>query len=69
MFTECSLNVTGQVTTDYGTKTNMAIVTVANGKLYNLNVQYGQNGYYGETSPELVATIKKVLSSFTILPV
>ena len=30
------------MTTDYGVKTNVAVVTVANGKLYNLNVQFGQ---------------------------
>jgi len=68
MATGTAYEIEYEVTTDYGVKTNVAVVTVANGKLYNLNVQFGQSGFYGEASPELKATVKEVLDSFTILP-
>ena len=56
-----------EVETDYGLKTNVALVTVNNGKLYNLNVQYGQSGYYGVASPEFINSIRQVLDSFALL--
>ena len=55
-----------EVTTDYGTKTNVALVTVARSRLYNLNVQYGQSGYYGTASDAFKASIRQVLDSFQV---